>query len=71
MNNATFNTIVAIAQQAELITMVEFAEMVEETGNNKAAMAKEILHAAFADGINTKAYEQIKSAYNAHMKAAS
>lgn len=70
MNNSTFNTIVAIAQQAELMTLVEFAEMMEEVGYDKAAAAKSILHTAFNDGINTKAYEQIKNAYNAHLKAA-
>lgn len=70
MNNATFNTIVAIAQKAELMTLVEFAEIMEEAGYDKAAAAKSILHTAFCDGINTKAYEQIKTAYNAHLKAA-
>lgn len=70
MNNVTFNTIVAAAEKAELIGMVDFAEMMEEAEYNKQAVAKQILIIAFNDGINTEAYEQIKNAYNAHLKAA-
>ena len=70
MNTATFNQIVTAAQNADLMTLVEFAEMMEEVGYDKAAAAKSILYTAFSDGINTKAYEQIKNLYNAHLKAA-
>ena len=70
MNNETFNQIVLIAQNAELINVMDYAELVDEESNNKAAIAKRILNIAFTDGINTEAYEQIKNAYNAHLKAA-
>lgn len=69
MNNATFNTIVASAEKAELITMVDFAEIMEEAGYDKSVAAKRIMIIALNDGVNTEAYEQIKNAYNAHLKA--
>lgn len=70
MKNATFKIIVAAAEKAELITMVDLVQIMDEAEYDKAVAAKHIMIIAFEDGITTEAYDQIKKAYNAHLKAA-
>ena len=70
MNAATFNEIVLIAQQHEVISLLQFAEIMEEAGYNKAEVAKRIMHSAWAFDRNSEAYRQIMALYNQHLKAA-